>query len=304
MRMLELFSVPLFARFKRLAMRRILLGFSCFLMGVTLSGYPQAGQEIQAVTDELARIEGNWQLVYAETDGKTTPGEKIQNIRVVIKGKSHSVFVGDKEVAHDVSFTIDPTANPKTTDDTLEDGPDKGKQIHGIYELGGDTLASCVASIGQERPRKFATTPGSGHTFRVFKRVRPDEDPKEKAIRDELIRFGGVWLFATLEIDGTKVPADNFAANKLILQGDRFLATDVNETAAGYYKIDPTRVPKTIDIIFTSGALKGTRVRGIYELTDDTYKTCITSDDSPRPERFESTPGSRYALEVLKRDKP
>jgi len=273
-------------------------------MVVMLGSRSRAAEESPAVKQELARFQGTWQLVYAETDGKTTPGERIQAVRVEIKGNTHSVYFGDKQVVHDVSFTLDPTATPRTTDDTINDGPDKGKQFHGIYELEGDTLASCVAKIGADRPKKFATTPGSGHTFRVFKRVRPGEDPKEKAIRDELIRFGGTWRFAELEIGGTKVPPGSYAANWLILQGDRFLAIDSKETAAGYYKIDPTRVPKTIDVVFTSGSPKGTTVRGIYELTGDTYKTCISGDDQPRPEKFESTPASKYALEVLKREKP
>ncbi len=285
-------------------MRRFLLAVSCGLMVVMLGSRSRAAEEGQAVKEELARIQGTWQLVYAETDGKTAPGERIQAVRVEIKGNSHAVYFGDKQVVHDASFTLDPTAKPRTSDLTINDGPDKGKQIHGIYELEGDTLASCVAKVGEDRPKKFATTPGSGHTFRVFKRVRPNEDPKEKAVRDELIRFGGTWLFAELEIGGKKVPAGDFATNRLILQGDRFLATDPNETAAGYYKIDPTRVPKTIDLVFTSGSPKGTTVRGIYELNDDTYKQCLSVDDTPRPEKFESTPGSTYALEVLKREKP
>jgi uncharacterized protein (TIGR03067 family) len=285
-------------------MRRFFLAVFCALIVVMLGSRSRATEESPAVKEELARIQGTWQLVYAETDGKTAPGERIQAVRVEIKGNSHSVYFGDKQVVHDVSFTLDPTTTPRTTDDTISDGPDKGKEIHGIYELEGDTLASCVAKVGEDRPKKFATTPGSGHTFRVFMRVRPDEDPKEKAVREELIRFGGTWRFAELEIGGQKVPPGNFAANRLILQSDRFLATDPGETAAGYYKIDPTRVPKTIDIVFTSGSLKGTTVRGIYELNDDTYKQCFSVDDQPRPEKFESTPGSTYALEVLKKETP
>jgi uncharacterized protein (TIGR03067 family) len=285
-------------------MRWSFLAVSCSVLAVALGPRSWAAQEGQAIKDELARIEGTWQLVYAETDGKTAPTEKIRPVRVEIKGSSHSVYFGDKQVVHDVSFTLDPTATPRTIDDTVNEGPDKGKQIHGIYELEGDTLASCVAKAGQERPKKFSTTPGSGHTFRVFKRVRPGEDPKEKAVRDELIRFGGTWKFVELEIGGTKMAADNFFANLLILQGDRFLATDTKETTAGYYRIDPTRIPKTIDIVFTSGSSKGTKVRGIYELTEDTYKTCISIDDQPRPEKFESKPGTQDVLEVLKRKLP
>jgi uncharacterized protein (TIGR03067 family) len=285
-------------------MRRFLLAVFCGLMVVMMGSRSRAAEKGQAVKEELARIQGTWQLVYAETDGKTAPGERIQAVRVEIKGNSHSVYIGDKQVVHDVGFTLDATATPRTSDNTINDGPDKGKKIHGIYELEGDTLASCVAKVGEDRPRKFATTPGSGHTFRVFKRVRPDEDPKEKAVRDELIRFGGTWRFAELETGGTKVPIGSFAENRLILQGDRFLASDPRETGAGYYKIDPTRVPKTIDVVFTSGSPKGTTFRGIYELTDDTYKTCFSVDDQPRPEKFESTPGSTDVVEVLKRVKP
>ncbi len=210
MRMLGLFLMLRFTRFTRLAMRQFLLVVSCCLTIGVPGGPAPAAQESQAGSDDLARIEGTWQLVYTESDGKSTPGERIKDIRVVIKGKSHSVYVEGKELVHDVSFTLDPTAKPKTTDDTINSGPDQGKQIHGIYELEGDTLASCVAKVGQERPQKFATTPGSGHTFRVFKRVRPGENPKEQLIRDELIKFGGAWRFAELEIGGMKVPADDF----------------------------------------------------------------------------------------------
>ena len=285
-------------------MRRFLPPVYCALMVLMLGSRSRAAEESPAVKQELARFQGTWQLVYSETDGKTTPGDRIQAVRVEIKGNSHSVYFGDKQVVHDVSFTLDPTVTPRTTDDTINDGPDKGKQFHGIYELEGDTLASCVAKVGENRPTKFATIPGSGHTFRVFKRVRPGEDPKEKAVRDELIRFGGAWRFAELEIGGAKVPPASFAANRLILQGDRFLAIDSRETSSGYYKIDPTRVPKSIDVVFISGSPKGTTVRGIYELAGDTYKTCITVDDQPRPEKFASTPGNKYALEVLKRENP
>lgn len=285
-------------------MRRFVLTLFCGLMVGMLGSRSRAAEEGPVVKEELARLQGTWQLVYAETEGKATPGERVRTVRVEVKGNSHSVYIGDQRVVHDVSFTMDPTAMPKTTDDTINDGPEKGKQIHGIYELEGDTLASCVAKVGQERPTKFATTPGSGHTLRVFKRVRPDEDPKEKAVRDELIRFGGTWRFAELEVGGTKIPAGTLAGPRLILQGDRFLSIDPRETSTGYYKIDPTRVPKTIDVVFTSGSPKGTTVRGIYELTDDTYKTCISLDDQQRPQRFESKPGSKVALEVLKKEMP
>ncbi len=122
-----------------------------------------------AVKAEIKNLEGTWQLVSATKEGKQTPEEVVKKIRVVIKGNTHSVYFEDKAVAKDISFTIDPKKNPKTTTDTLPDG----KEIKGIYKLDGDTLTSCVAEVDKERPTEFAAKPGTGHTLRVFKRIKP-----------------------------------------------------------------------------------------------------------------------------------
>jgi uncharacterized protein (TIGR03067 family) len=118
---------------------------------------------------EMKKLEGTWQLLSAVKDGKETPAEVVKEIRVVIKGDKHTVYFGDEVAAKEISFAVDPTKDPKTTVDTLPDG----KEIKGIYKLDGDTLTSCVAEAGKDRPSEFASKPGSGHTLRVFKRVKP-----------------------------------------------------------------------------------------------------------------------------------
>ena len=158
-------------------MRRIAFGMAAVAVGLLLgAGRPEPGGEDEGklVKEELARFQGTWQLVSAEADGVKAPKDRTDKIRVVIKGSRHTVIFGDQEVVHSVPFAIDPTTTPKSVTDTLVDGPDKGKQIKGIYKLEGDTMTSCVAKVGEERPAEFASKPGSGHTLRVFRRVKDD----------------------------------------------------------------------------------------------------------------------------------
>jgi len=119
-----------------------------------------------AVKAELGKLQGTWQLVSVETVGKAAPEDLIKTIRVVIAGSKHTVHVGDQVPAKDIPFTIDPSKKPKQTTDKLPDGT----EIKGIYELDGDTLKSCVAPPGKDRPTKFEGK--GGNTVRVFKRVK------------------------------------------------------------------------------------------------------------------------------------
>jgi uncharacterized protein (TIGR03067 family) len=127
-----------------------------------------AGEPSQeAIQKELQKFQGTWQLVSSVSNGKEVPDDHVKNIKVVIKGNKHTVYYGDKEVAKNVPFQIDPSKNPKTVDDILKDG----KKILGIYEIKGNTLKSCVATVGKDRPTQFVSKPGSGHALRIFKRA-------------------------------------------------------------------------------------------------------------------------------------
>jgi uncharacterized protein (TIGR03067 family) len=141
--------------------------FIGLLAVVVLTALSSADED--AIKSEMKHFEGTWQLVSATKDGKETPKDVVKKIRVVIRGNKHSVYLGDEIVAKEIQFTIDPKKNPKTTTDKLPDG----KEIKGIYKLDGDTLISCVAGAGKDRPCEFVSMPGSGHTLRTFKRVKP-----------------------------------------------------------------------------------------------------------------------------------
>jgi uncharacterized protein (TIGR03067 family) len=285
-------------------MRRIALAFA--VVGVLTGGGSPRADDVDArsskIEAELARLRGTWQLVSAETDGEKAPEERVEKIRVIIENSHHTVKFGDVEIAHEVPFTIDPTTEPGTTIDTIPDGPDRGKTIRGIYKLEGDTLTSCVARVGEPAPTEFAAGAGSGHTLRVFRKVKPMTD-RDKAIADELAKFEGTWRYESMTVEGRTFPAELGKSSRLVLKGDSFTMTDPTATYRGTFAVDPTVTPRTIDVTFTEGPEAGKVSRGIYELDGDTYKVCMGLAGRDRPIEFESKPGSGCALQVLKREK-
>jgi uncharacterized protein (TIGR03067 family) len=262
-------------------------------------GFFLAGGAFLAADDakeEMAKIQGTWQLVSAETDGKKLPEDQVRQTRVVIKGGKHTVYFGDKAVVKGVSFRIDPTKRPKEVTDTLEDG----REVRGIYELDGDTLRSCVAGVDKERPKRLTGEAGSGQTLRVFRRVAEGaEDPA----RREYARFEGTWKFVSIEANGKKLPAGHFKDSRLVLRDDRFTLREPGVAFGGSYRVDVSRKPKRIDVTFTEGPQKGKTMQGIYELEGDTYTVCMGMPGKGRPAEFASKPGSGHVFEVLEREK-
>ncbi len=120
--------------------------------------------------DELKKLEGTWTMVSGEKDGKPVAEQTIKAAKLVIKGDQHDVKIGDE--GYKGTHKIDPSKKPKTIDATDTDGPFKGKTVHGIYELDGDTFKVCFAKPGEDRPKEFSTKSGTGHILHVWKREK------------------------------------------------------------------------------------------------------------------------------------
>jgi uncharacterized protein (TIGR03067 family) len=260
-----------------------------------------AADKAALVEAERAKLRGTWQLVSAEANGKQTPVDVVAKIRVVIAGNTHSVYLGDKALAHDVAWHVDPTTDPKSTTDTINDGPDKGKQIRGIYRLEGDTLTSCVGPVDGPRPTEFSAGAGSGQTLRIFRRVK--DETKAEAVRAEMKRFEGTWRFVSMEMNGKAIPVDALKDSRLVFDADRFTSRG-GETGEGRFVVDPTVRPKTIDITLDLGPGKTATILGIYELEGDTYRICSALFGKSRPTDFSTGADSGRGLSVMTREKP
>lgn len=123
------------------------------------------------VKEEQKKFEGTWRFASLKIEGQDFPEAAFKNARLVLKDHKHTYTNGGPP-ARGV-YVVDPASKPKTIDVSFSDGPEKGKTLHGIYELEGDTYKLCIALGGKPRPTEFASKAGSGHVLEVLKREKP-----------------------------------------------------------------------------------------------------------------------------------
>jgi uncharacterized protein (TIGR03067 family) len=145
---------------------RTLLAFAVMLVGIDVS----ADDVKDDAKDDLKAIQGTWDLVRIERDGKALKAQ--EDTRAITTGNKFVIKTGDKVIAAG-TFKLDPSKKPKTLETTYTEGPNKGKTLKGIYHLDGDTLKFCVAtSPDGERPTEFKTKPDSGAFLAVYKKAK------------------------------------------------------------------------------------------------------------------------------------
>lgn len=121
--------------------------------------------------DDLKALEGTWNLIYFERDGKEV---KLQNdTKAINTGDKFIVKRGDQVIAAG-TMKVDPAKKPKASETTYTEGPDKGKTFKGIYQIDGDTTKFCRAGTPEDDwPTEFKSKAGSGQFVAVYKRAKP-----------------------------------------------------------------------------------------------------------------------------------
>jgi uncharacterized protein (TIGR03067 family) len=119
----------------------------------------------------------------------------------------------------------------------------------------------------------------------------------------EIRRLQGAWNIVTLEVEGQPMAKSMLSGAKIVVEGDRFTTIAMGATYEGTMRIDTSKTPHTLDIIFEAGPEKGNTSLGIYELDGSTWKLCLTVSGNTRPTKFKTTPGSGHAFETLKRER-
>jgi len=130
-----------------------------------------ADQGAKMPDKQTAELEGEWSMVSGEIEGQALPEAFVKTGKRIVKGNQTTVTISG-QIFMKATFTVDASKKPKTIDFMMTDGPSKGAKQQGIYELDGDTLRSCFASPGKDRPTDFRTKAGDGRTASVWKRIK------------------------------------------------------------------------------------------------------------------------------------
>lgn len=143
--------------------RLLMLLFSMVLIAVVDD--PKA----DATAKDLEKMQGDWAVVSVIRDGVKDEDDNAQSLFRTVKGNQYTVFLFDKPLGNG-TFQIDATKKPKTIDSFPANLA--GKALLGIYEIDGDTIKTCYAPAGKERPTEFSSKKDSGHTLMVWEREK------------------------------------------------------------------------------------------------------------------------------------
>ena len=128
------------------------------------------------------------------------------------------------------------------------------------------------------------------------------DDP---ATKKDLALLQGEWSMVSGSADGQPMPEQMRAQMKRVCKGDETTTTMGGQIfIKAKITMDASKSPKTIDYEMIEGVTKGQKQLGIYEVNEETFKSCFAKPGAERPTDFSGKSGDGHTLSVWKRDKP
>jgi uncharacterized protein (TIGR03067 family) len=132
-------------------------------------------------------------------------------------------------------------------------------------------------------------------------------DKPTDAAKKDLDALRGTWTASVLDYNGEKVLGGLVKELKIVIEGDTLSvaseAEEVRKYGKATLKLDPTTMPKIMDVSITKGDEKGASFEAIYDVGKDEWKLCLKPFGKERPAKFESKADSGDVLIVFQREK-
>jgi uncharacterized protein (TIGR03067 family) len=147
-------------------MRR--MGFAIAAIAALAAGSSLlAGDGKEAIERDLKKLQGTWQVVLHEIDGKATPPADLVPMKITFTGDKWSLRSESQEVQGG-THKLDPAKKPAQVDAVVTQGEGKGTTMLGIYEMKGDRMKICFDPRGKQRPTSFSSK--NGHMMVIIQR--------------------------------------------------------------------------------------------------------------------------------------
>ena len=132
------------------------------------------------------------------------------------------------------------------------------------------------------------------------------DESREQAIKKDRELIKGTWRVVAVEENGekTEIPKEG-EVTKVVndAEGGWEMFEGGRSIAKGTSTLDPSKTPKSIDIVVTEGDAKGAKFSGIYELGDNARRLCFDPFGKTRPSAFAATKGCGFLTFFFERVK-
>jgi uncharacterized protein (TIGR03067 family) len=124
----------------------------------------------------------------------------------------------------------------------------------------------------------------------------------DSAVKKDLKALEGTWVMAGLEVNGIDVPVNKLDGTELTIKDDLYALKAKDKVFKVVLKLDPSKDPKEIDMIFQEGANKDKVHKGIYKVEKGQFKICRgLNPEQHRPNQFATWPNTNYFVATWKR---
>ena len=119
---------------------------------------------------DLKALQGSWVIAEANLAARDHLDD-FKGMKLKVEGEAYTIDFGKN--SDKGTLKLDSAKKPKRIDlTTQKDGPFKGRNLPGIYELKGDTIVLCLNSEKQDRPTAFEAKEKTPMMLLTFKREK------------------------------------------------------------------------------------------------------------------------------------